>query len=55
MKGALGMGHISLKKLTAEGSFTGDLGYERRALGVGISLHVGNLEWACLLGTLRDS
>jgi len=32
----------------------GTLGYERKALGTGISLHVGNLEWARLPGTLRD-
>jgi len=54
MKGALGLGHLSLKKLTVEVSFTGALGYERKALGTGISLQLGNLEWARLPGTLRD-
>ena len=35
----------------------GTLGYERKVLGTGISLHgaqLGNLEWAQLPGTLRD-
>jgi len=34
----------------------GTLDYERKALGMGSSLHgaqLGNLEWARLLGTLR--
>jgi hypothetical protein len=39
-------------------SFAGDpVGYERKALGTGISLHggsVGQPEWAHLPGTLRD-
>jgi hypothetical protein len=35
----------------------GTLGYERKALGMGSSLHgaqLGNLEWDRLPGTLRD-
>jgi len=32
----------------------GTLGYERKALGTGISLQMGNLEWARLPGTLKD-
>jgi hypothetical protein len=42
-KGALVMGRLSLKRLTAEGLekgfFTADPGYERKALGTGISLY----------------
>jgi hypothetical protein len=48
MKGVLGMGHLSLKTLTAEGFDGGflyweNLGYERKALGMGISLHGGSV------------
>jgi hypothetical protein len=35
----------------------GTRGYERKALETGISLHggqLGKMEWACLVGTLRD-
>jgi hypothetical protein len=58
MKGALGMGPLSLKRLTAEG-LEGWLFYwvpwvmkgrlwGRASLSVGAQ--VGNLEWACLTG-----
>jgi hypothetical protein len=56
-----GMGCVSVKRLTAVGlevgaPLLGTLGYEKKALGMGISLHggSGNLEWAHLPGTLRD-
>ena len=62
MKGALGKGHLSLKRLTAEG-FEGGLlywepwvmkgrlwGWESRFMGA----QLGNLEWAHLPGTSRD-
>jgi hypothetical protein len=45
MKGALGKGCLSSKKLTAEGlegaPLLGTLGYERKALETGIFLHGG--------------
>jgi hypothetical protein len=40
-KGALGMGRLSLKRFTAEGSFTGDPGRYVKALDTSISLHRG--------------
>ena len=42
MKGALGIEHFSLKRLSAEGSFTGNPGrYVKKGSGYGISLHRG--------------
>jgi hypothetical protein len=62
MKGALGMGRLSLKRLTAEGLKGGFLYWgpwvmkgrlwRRASLFMGAQL--GNLEWAHLSGTLRD-
>jgi len=61
-KGARGMGHVSLKRLNAEGLKGGLLYWVpwvmkgrlwgRASLFMGAEM--GNLEWACLLGTLRD-
>jgi hypothetical protein len=57
------MGLLSLKRLTGEGldgraSLLKTLGYKWKAV-VGAALflgaRLGNLEWACLPGTLRDS
>ena len=62
MKGALGMERCSLKRLTAKGLEGGLLYWGpwvmkgrlwgRASLFMGAQL--GSLEWACLLGTLRD-
>jgi len=62
MKGSLGMGHLSLKRLTAEGREGGLLYWVtwvmKRSLWGQASLfmgaQLGNLEWARLLETLRD-
>ena len=48
MKGALGMGRLALKRLNAEvleggAPSLGTLGYERKALGKGISPHGGSV------------
>jgi hypothetical protein len=62
LKRALGKGRLSLKRLTAKGH-EGELLYwapwvmkgrlwRRASLFMGAQL--GNLEWACLLGTLKD-
>jgi hypothetical protein len=62
MKGALGIGCLSLKRLTAKG-LEGGLLYRgpwvmKGRLWGQASLFMGtllvNLEWACLPGTLRD-
>jgi hypothetical protein len=62
MKGALGMGHFSLKRLTAAG-LKGRLLYrvswvmKERLWGwesLIIGAELGNLEWARLPETLRD-
>jgi hypothetical protein len=62
MKRALGMGYPSVKRLNAEGLEGGLLLWgpwvmnrrlwRRASLFMGVEL--GNLEWARLLGTLRD-
>jgi len=62
MKGALGMESFSLKRLSVEGLEGGLLYWEpwvmkgrlwgRASLFMGAQL--GNLEWTCLPGTLRD-
>jgi hypothetical protein len=62
LKGALGMGHLSLKRLTAKGLERGLLYWGpwvmKGRLWGRASLFMGsqlvNLEWPCLLGTLRD-
>jgi hypothetical protein len=62
MKGALGMGHLSLKRLTAEGLdegliYRGPWIMKGRLWGwvsLLIGAQLGNLEWACLQGTLED-
>ena len=41
MKGALGMEHISLKKLSTEGLWGGKIFFLRKALDMGISLPPG--------------
>jgi hypothetical protein len=61
MKRAVGMGHLSLKRLTAKGLKGGILYWVpcvmKGRLWRGASLFMGaqldNLEWARLLGTLR--
>ena len=62
-KGSLGMGRLSLKSLTAEGLEGGLLYWvpwvmKRRLWGwasLFTGAQLGNLELACLPGTLRDS
>jgi len=59
MKGALGKGHLSLKRLNAKGPKGGLLycgpwvmnGRLRRWASLFMGAHMGNLERACLLGT----
>jgi len=62
MKGALGMGYLSLKRLNAEGIEGGPLYWvpwvmkERlwRQASLFMGAQLGSLEWACLLETFRD-
>jgi len=62
LKGALGKGCVSLKRLTVEG-LQGELlywgpwvmnGWLWRRASRFMGAQLGNLEWAHLLGTLRD-
>ena len=56
------MGHVSLKRLTAEGLMGGLLYWVHWVMkgrlwgwaSLFMGAEMGNLEWACLLGTLRD-
>jgi hypothetical protein len=60
IKGALGMGRLSLKRLTAEGLAGGHWDpwvIKERLWGrppLFMRAQLGNLEWGRLLGTLRD-
>ena len=62
MKGALGMGHLSLKRLNGEGLEGGHLSWgpwvmKGRLWGwasLFVGTQLGNLEWARLPGTSKD-
>ena len=51
MKGALEMGRLSLKRLTGEGSFTGDPGLQKEGSGNG-HLSSWGLSWATWNGLI---